>query len=62
MKLLTKCEEGQTLSIVHNFTWKLLKNMTDRFPHIPDFAWISHALPLKNERYFSQYVTKYYKP
>ena len=21
--------------------------MTDRFPHIPDFAWISHALPLK---------------
>ncbi len=20
--------------------------MTNRFPHIPDFAWISHALPL----------------
>ncbi len=21
--------------------------MTDKFPQIPDFAWISHALPLK---------------
>ncbi len=21
--------------------------MTNRFPHIPDFAWVSHALPLK---------------
>ncbi len=34
-------------SFVHHFTWNLLKNMTNRFPHIPDFAWISHALPLK---------------
>ncbi len=33
-------------SIVHHFSWKLLENMTNRFPHIPDFAWISHALPL----------------
>ncbi len=47
MTLLTKRELGQTLSIVHHFTWQLLENMTDRFPHIPDFAWISHALPLK---------------
>ncbi len=31
---------------VHHFTWNLLENMTNRFPHIPDFAWISHALPL----------------
>ncbi len=21
--------------------------MTNMFPHMPDFAWISHALPLK---------------
>ena len=34
-------------SIVHHFPWNLLENMTNRFPHIPDFAWISHALPLK---------------
>ncbi len=52
MTLLTKGEEGQTLkstvrSIVHHFTWNLLENMTNRFPHIPDFAWISHVLPLK---------------
>ncbi len=47
MTLLTKRKEGQTLKIVYHFTWKLLENMTDRFPHIADFAWISHALPLK---------------
>ncbi len=52
MTLLTKGEEGQTLirlgrSIVHHFRWNLLENMTNRFLHIPDFAWISHALPLK---------------
>ncbi len=49
MTLLTKGEEGQSTvrSIFHHFTWNLLENMTDRFPHIPDFAWISHALPLK---------------
>ena len=34
-------------SIVNHFTWNLLENMTNRFPHIPNFAWISHALPLK---------------
>ena len=28
------------------FHLRLLENMTDRFPHMPDFAWISHALPL----------------
>ncbi len=33
--------------MIYHFTRKLLENMTDRFPHIPDFAWISHALPLK---------------
>ena len=27
-------------------TWDV--NMTNRFPYIPDFAWISHALPLNN--------------
>ncbi len=32
--------------IFHHFTWNLLENMTNRFPHTPDFAWISHALPL----------------
>ena len=37
-------------STVHHFTWILLENMTDRFSHIPDFAWISHALPLKAAR------------
>ncbi len=31
----------------HHFTWNVLKNMTNRFPHIPDFAWVSHVLPLK---------------
>ena len=31
-----------------HFTWNLLENMTNRFLHIPDFAWISHALPLKD--------------
>ena len=36
------------ISIVHHFTWNMLENMTNRFPHIPDFAWISHALPLKS--------------
>ena len=41
MTLLTNFEEGQTFKI----TWKLLEKMTDTFPHIPDFAWISHALP-----------------
>ena len=30
---------------IGHFTWKLLENMTDRFP--PDFAWISHTLPHK---------------
>ncbi len=49
--LMTK---GQTLKIT---IWELsgasfiilhlLENMTNRFPHTPDFAWISHALPLK---------------
>ena len=29
-------------------TWNLLENMTDRFPYIPDFAWISHAWPLNS--------------
>ena len=33
--------------IVHHFTWKLLEHMMERFPHIPDFAWIFYALPLK---------------
>ena len=33
--------------IVHHFTLNLLENMANRFQHIPDFAWISHALPLK---------------
>ncbi len=33
-------------SIVLHFTCKLLENMTNMFPHIPDFAWISHTLPL----------------
>ncbi len=52
MILLTKGEEGQAFkitvrSIVHHFAWNLLENMTHRFPHIPGFAWISHALPLK---------------
>ncbi len=23
--------------------------MTNMFPHIPDFAWISHALPLNEQ-------------
>ena len=40
MTLLTKGEEG-------HFTLNLLENMTNRFPQIPDFAWISNALPLK---------------
>ncbi len=34
-----------------NFTWNLSENMTNRFTHIPDFAWISHALPLNRYRY-----------
>ncbi len=38
-------------SIVHHFTWNLLENMTNRFPHIPDFAWISHALPLNGQKF-----------
>ena len=29
-----------------NFWIISLENMTDRFPHIPDFGWISHASPL----------------
>ncbi len=63
MTLLTKGEEGQSTvrSIVHHFTWNLLENMTNRFPHIPDFVWISHALPCKYVVYvikilFSQYI------
>ncbi len=36
------------MTIVHDFTWNLLENMTNRLPHIPDFAWISHALPRNN--------------
>ncbi len=43
MTLLTKSEEG------HHFTMNLLENMTNRFPHIPDFAWVSHALPLQQK-------------
>ena len=34
-------------SLFHYFTWNLLENMMNRFPHIPDFSWICHALPLK---------------
>ena len=26
----------------------ILENMTNRFPLIPNFAWISHALPLNS--------------
>ncbi len=37
----------KNFQMIHHFTWKLLEIMMDRFPHIPDFAWISHALPLK---------------
>ncbi len=37
------------MSIVHHFTWNLFENMTNRFPHIPDSAWISHALPHKEK-------------
>ncbi len=28
-----------------------IEKMTNRFPHIPDFAWISQALPLKITAY-----------
>ena len=40
MTLVTKGAEGQTLkmTIVHHFTWNLIENMTNRFPHIPDFT------------------------
>ncbi len=31
-------------SIVHHFTWNLLENMTNRFPHIPGFAWTCGSL------------------
>ena len=47
MTLLTIGEESQIVrSIVHHFICDLIDYMTNRFPCIPDFAWISHALPL----------------
>ncbi len=47
------------LYIVHHFTWKLLEYMTDRFPRIPDFAWISHALPLNGKGLKNESNTNY---
>ncbi len=32
-----------------SFLWKLLENMTKRFPHIPAFAWISQIWKLQSE-------------
>ncbi len=31
---------------VMNINPQLLENMANRFPHMPDFAWISHKLSL----------------
>ncbi len=42
--------EARYLQFPEACTWNLLENMTNRFPHIPDFAWIYHALPLNLSR------------
>ncbi len=39
---LIYCQEHRS-----SFYMEFIRTMTNRFPHIPDFAWISHALPLK---------------
>ncbi len=50
-KMVPKCDmvvkKPISSSLIYFYTFYLLENMTNRFPHIPDFAWISHALPLK---------------